>query len=266
MIENVQKQIADLAAVHKGFINLTEQETETVLFGTLSFQASVDGLETITDSFDIELRIPNDFPNTLPRVGETSGRIDTDYDHRHPDGTLCLAVPAEQRRVFFGEPTLLGFVNRLVIPYLYGYRFFRKYGRHPFGEAAHGYEGILGYYVDRLDLDGDLAALKVICFLFEHGYRGNHDCPCGSGRKVRACHGPALLALYKAHDEQSLRADFIVIFKACFVKFQKGQLSFPKALRKQLLRLLKKCPNSFSNLEILAICLFLGPSSPICQG
>ena len=233
-------QITELVAVHEGLSNVTEHETETVLSGALRFEASADGLETITDSFDIELTIPYDFPDTLPLVREIGGRIGTDYDHRNPSGTLCLAVPVERRRVFLEEPALLGFVNRLVIPYLYGYCFFSKHGHHPFDEAAHGYEGILSHYVDTLGLDGDLAALRVICFLFEHGYRGHHGCPCGSGRRVRACHGPALLALHKTHDEQSLRTDFMAIFQTCFAKFENGQLSFSTPLRMQLLRLLKK--------------------------
>ncbi|NKC13122.1 MAG: hypothetical protein GKR94_13265 [Gammaproteobacteria bacterium] len=240
MTEDVQIQIAELVAVHKGLGNVTERESETVLSGALPFEASTDGLETITDSFDIEVTIPNDFSDTLPRVRETGGRIGTDYDHRNPGGTLCLAVPVEQRRVFFDEPTLLGFVNRLVIPYLYGFCFFTKHGHHPFDEAAHGFEGISRHYVDTLHLQGDLAALRVICFLFEHSYRGHHDCPCGSGRKVRACHGSALLALHNTHNEQSLRTDFMAIFETCFAKFENGQLSFSTPLRRQLLRLLKK--------------------------
>lgn len=240
MTEDVQRQVAELVAVHKGLSDVTDHENETVLSGALPFEASADGLETITDCFDIGLTIPNDFPDTLPRVRETGGRIGTDYDHRNPDGTLCLAVPVEQRRVFFDEPTLLGFVNRLVIPYFYGFCFFAKHGHHPFDEAAHGHEGILRHYVDTLGLDGDLAALRVICFLFEHGYRGHHDCPCGSGRKARACHGPALLALHKTHSQQSLRTDFTAIFETCFAKSENGQLSFSTPLRRQLLRLLKK--------------------------
>lgn len=243
MTEDVQNQIAELVTVHKGLSNVIEHDREAVLSGSLPFEASADGLETITDSFDIELTIPNDFPDMLPRVRETGDRISTEYDHRNPGGTLCLAIPVEQRRVFFEEPTLLGFVNRLVIPYLYGFCFYTKHGYHPFDEAAHGYEGILRHYVDTLHLHDDLAALRVICFLFEHGYRGHHDCPCGSGRKVRACHGPALLALRKTHNERSLRTDFIAIFETCFAKFQNGQLSFPTPLRNQLLRLLKKFPN-----------------------
>lgn len=243
MREDLRQQIIELSGVHKGLTNIVERDAETIVLGMLPFEASADGLETIRESFEIELTIPHGFPDTLPRVKEIGGRIVPDYDHRNPGGTLCLAVPVEQRRVFFEQPTLLGFVNRLVIPYLYGYCFWNKHGRHPFDEAAHGYEGIMRHYIDTLSLRDDLAALAVICFLFEHGYRGHHECPCGSGLRVRVCHGPALRALHDQHTPQTVQNDFIAIFEICYTKFQNGQISFPQPLRLQLVRLLNRFKN-----------------------
>jgi len=246
MKEDLKRQIVELTSVHKGLTYVVgHDDAETIVSGALPFEASADGLETITESFEIELIIPHDFPETLPRVKETGGRIGTDYEHLHPGGTLCLAVPVEQRRVFFEQPTLLGFVNRLVIPYLYGYCFWKKYGRHPFDEAAHGHEGILRHYVDTLGLRDDLAALAVICFLFEHGYRGHHDCPCGSGLRVRACHGRALRVLHEHHTPQTVLDDFWAIFNICFARFQNGQLSFPQPLQIQIARILRRFPDEY---------------------
>ena len=240
MTEYLRRQITELIDVHKGLTNVVEHDEEIVVSGMLPFEASVDSLETITDSFGIKVNIPNDFPNALPRVTETGGRITADYEHRFTDDTLCLAVPIEQRRVFFEQPTLRGFVNRLVIPYLYGYCFWEKHGYHPFDEAAHGCEGIVRHYIDTLDLRDELAALAVISFLFEHGYRGHHDCPCGSGTRVRACHGPELRAFHEQHTPQTLRHDFVAIFEVCFAQFQEGRSAFPRPLQMQLVRLLAK--------------------------
>ena len=238
--EDLRKQIVELSGVHKGLTDVVEHDAETLLSGTLDFEASADELETITASFDIELTIPHVLPDRLPRAKEVGGRIGTDYEHLNPDGTLCLAVPVEQRRVFFEQPTLLGFVERLLVPYLYGYCFWKKNGYHPFNEAAHGNEGILRYYVDTLGLRGPLEALATICFLFEHGYRGHHECPCGSGRKVRMCHGPVLRALHEHHTRETVRGDFMAISSICFAQFEKGQLSFSPSLRNQLARLRKR--------------------------
>ena len=240
MKEDLRQQIIELSSVHKELIDIVEHDAETIVSGMLPFNASADGMETIRESFEIELTIPQGFPDTLPQVKEIGGRIVVDYDHRNSDGTLCLAIPFEQYRAFSEQPTLLGFVNRLVIPYLYGYCFWEKHRYHPFGEAAHGHEGILSHYVDKLGLCNDLAALSVICFLFEHGYRGHHECPCGSGLKVRTCHGPALRTFHEHHTPLTLRNDFIAIFGVCYTKFQSEQLTLPQPLRLQLARLLSR--------------------------
>ncbi len=240
MTEDLGKQIIELTSVHEGLTNVVEHNAKTLVSGALPFEASADGLETITESFGIELNIPNEFPELLPQVKETDGRIDANYEHRFTNGTLCLAVPIEQRRIFFEQPTLLGFVNRLVIPYLYGYCFWKKHGYHPFGESAHGFEGILRYYIDALGLRDDLAALAVISFLLEHGYRGHHGCPCGSGLIVSECHGPTLRVLHEHHTAETVRDDFLAIFNLCYAKYQEGKLSFPQPLQRQLTRLLAK--------------------------
>ena len=240
LTEDLRKQLSELNTVHKELTHIVEHDTKTLLSGALNFEASADGLETITTSFDIELTIPHVFPDQLPQAKEIGGRIGTDYEHLYPDGTLCLAVPIEQRRISFEQPTLLGFVDRLLVPYLYGYCFWSKHGYHPFDEAAHGCEGILHHYFETLRLRDPLAALAVISFLFEHGYRGHHDCPCGSGRKVRVCHGPALRVLHDHHTPETLRDDFLAIFGICFAEFENGRLLFPRPLRNQVVRLLKQ--------------------------
>lgn len=238
--DELRRQIDDLTSVHKGLVSVEEHGAEIVVSGALPFEASVDEMETITETFDIELVIPRDFPDALPEVKESSGRIGKDYEHRNADGTLCLAVPVEQRRVFLEQPTLLGFVNGLVIPYLYGHCFWRKYGYHPFDEAEHGYEGIVRHYLGLLDLSDEIAVLAVVCFLFEYGYRGHHNCPCGSGLTVRACHGSSLRALNEQHTRQTIAVDFLAVLDVCFGKYQAGELSFPVTLQRQVRRLLKK--------------------------
>lgn len=240
MRRELQSQVDELLSKHRGLAVISETDTEVIVAGKLPFEASADGLETITGSFDIEIRIPNDYPKQLPQAKELGNQIDSDYEHRYTDGTLCLAVPIEERRVFAQQPTLLGFVDRLIVPYLYGYSFFKMYGYHPFDEAEHGYEGVLRHYMDFLELKNEVAALRVICFLFEHGYRGHHDCPCGSGLIVRKCHGPALRELHENHTSQTRRRDFIGILQFCAAKIEYGQLTMPDRLRNQVLRILNK--------------------------
>ena len=240
MEEELAAQITELQTVHDGLTEIEEREHEIAVSGALSFEGSHDRLATITDTFEIDLLIPEGYPDRLPRVRETGAKIAGDYDHVYADGRLCLAVPVEERRIFGQQPSLLGFVNGLVVPYLYGYCHWRRYGKHPFGEQKHGAEGIVQYYVERLRLKDDIAALSVVAFLFEYGYRGHHACPCGNGQIVRKCHGSVLRELCENHTLETLRIDFAAVLKHCVEKHGAERLSFPSALTKQVRRLLDK--------------------------
>src|SRR5690606_19109460 len=51
--DELQRQIAELRAVHKGLTEASESEAGTVVSGKLPFEASADGLESIVESFDV---------------------------------------------------------------------------------------------------------------------------------------------------------------------------------------------------------------------
>ena len=240
MKKDMADQIAELQAVHSSLTGIEEREDETAIFGALSFEASYDGLATIADSFEIELLVPKRYPGRLPRVWEMGARIAGDYEHVYPDGRLCLAVPVEERRIFDRHPSLLGFVNELVVPYLYGYCHWRKHDEHPFGEQKHGGEGVAQYYVETLGLKDDSVVLAIVAWLFEHGYRGHHACPCGSGKIVRKCHGAELRELFEHHTPETLRNDFAAVLTHCTTALGPEIFSSAPALMKRVHRLLGK--------------------------
>lgn len=241
MKRELAAQIAELRALHSSLTEIDEREHETAVSGELPFEASHDGHAEIADSFEIELLIPKAYPRMLPRVRETGEKIDDDYEHVYEDGTLCLAVPIEERRIFGRQPRLLGFVNHLVVPYLYGYCYWKRYGEHPFGEQKHGADGITQYYVERLELRGEVAALAIVAYLYEHGYRGHHSCPCGSGRIVRKCHGPMLRELHQHHTAETLRHDFRSVLEHCVNKHGAETISGVPQLARQVRRLIPRC-------------------------
>lgn len=98
-------------------LSLTQTGSMSALRGALSFSASFENLETITGSFNINILIPPDYPNSLPVVSPESVPLDLSFEHINPDGSFCLAVPIEARKLFNSEPSLLGFVDNLVVPF-----------------------------------------------------------------------------------------------------------------------------------------------------
>jgi hypothetical protein len=236
--EELARQIAELTAVHAGLTNVIEEEGRTLVSGSLPFEAASDGLPTITDSFDIRLAIPGDYPKTLPNVSDVGGKIAATYDHLYTNKSFCLGVPVEERRIFLEQPSLLGFVNRLVVPYLYSYCYWKQHAKYPFGDQLHGNAGIVRHYLDTLKVTDEFAVLAVVSFLLEHGYRGHHACPCGSGKIVRKCHGDALREFQRCHTNDSLARDFSAVLDECGERLiaEKGQ-RLP--LLRQVQRILK---------------------------
>ena len=76
-----------------------------------------------------------------------------------------------------------------VEPYYFSYEYYHRYGVFPFGERAHGIEGVLqtyGEYFNELDY---VKVFRLMEFIQFGQYRGHLPCPCGSGKKTRSCHG-----------------------------------------------------------------------------
>ena len=236
----VTAQIAELLAFYKGLEKIEETNDRIVVAGPLSFEALPDGLAPISDTFEIEMLILSSYPDMLPKVRETGGKIDSDYEHVFRDGTLCLAVPIEGRRIFWQQPSLLGFVNKLVIPYLYGYCYWRKCGEHPFGERSHGAKGIVQHYVEALNLGDELIALSVIHYLYTYGYRGHVTCPCGSGLRARACHRTILLDLHRIHTQETLLHDLKLILDYCENKIRTEKIRCQNKLSRQIIHILHR--------------------------
>ena len=214
MKKELAQEIAELQQTHTGLTTVTTTEETTTLSGLLRFEAIADGHNSLIECFQIDISIPETYSECLPQVRETENKVDRDYEHINKggdnDGTLCLAVPVEQRRVFLEQPTLLGFVNKLVVPFLFGYCHWKKDGRYPFGTTEHGHKGIVQHYMDILGLPNESDALAVVSFLYG-GYSGQLPCPCGSGKRARKCHGKVLRALRDQHTKDTLEHDIYSI-------------------------------------------------------
>src|SRR5690606_25136971 len=117
--------------------------------------------ETIKDVYQIQISVPKSYPRRLPVIKETGGRIPPDF-HTNSDGTLCLEAPIKLYMVFNEKQTLLHFINSCVLPYFYSFSYQEKYGHLPFGDWAHGGEGLLQMYKDFFHLNNNTAIIAMI--------------------------------------------------------------------------------------------------------
>lgn len=152
--------------------------------------------QNIEDEYSIEILIPQDYPLVLPKTFETGGRIPRDF-HQYQDGSLCLGAPLATKQKFRKRPSLLGYVEECVIPYLYSYSYKSKFGKMPFGELSHGGKGILEYYQEVFSVRDPRRVRRFLQILVDGNYSRRVRCPCGSRKRLHSCHGDLLLELMK---------------------------------------------------------------------
>lgn len=173
-------QDVEHALKHYKWLRLVVKEDVVYVKGTLL---------VVNERYSIEISFPPDYPNTLPVVRETGGKIPRLVD-RHVNennGTACVCVPDE----WFIDRTDSSFATFLKIPvnnYFLSQQHYEIHKKWPFDERKHGKEGILDFYKEHFATDDLDVIKKYLEYLSQNTIKGHWDCPCGSGKKLRKCH------------------------------------------------------------------------------
>lgn len=178
---------------------------DMIVTGMVGFCIDHDG-RTYRDTYQVAISIPADYPDTVPTVKETAQAIPVDFHHFPKTGDLCLATPVELLRVFAQDRSLSHFINRLLIPYLFSYTYYREQGQLPYGELSHGLLGLLEYYQEFFGV-GPITVMKFMKFLADGHYPPLMPCLCASSRDLRNCHGPKLDELRSLLPAKHFEAD-----------------------------------------------------------
>lgn len=173
----------------------------------LVFSASYNDV-IIEDKFEICIDIPKYYPLVPPSARETGGRIPSEFHVNHIINTLCLGAPLEVKRKFLSKKNLIGFVEQLLIPFLYSYSYYEKNMRMPFGELSHGTRGILDYYKELFQTNNSQAVLNLLKLLISNSYRRNIHCPCRSGKTIKKCHANILNNIMKIYSRQDVTDEY----------------------------------------------------------
>jgi hypothetical protein len=169
-------------------LRIVPTASDLVLAGRLRFTAQIPSKVQISDWYQIEFRIPETFPRRIPAVFETGGRIPLSYHHLH-DGSLCLGSETRLRLMLSEGLSLVGFIDRCLIPYLYRFSFLKMYGEAPFEDLEHGASGIKEDLRQLLQARGESEVLPFVRLLgMSKRIANKKRCPCGSGERVGRCH------------------------------------------------------------------------------
>ncbi len=210
-VELVMNQMVDLQSQHPGLELVLCPSGRLQVRGSVGFRIEHD-TRIVEDTYEVELHIPDDFPNSPPTAYEIGHKIPEDFEHFMEAGNFCLGAPVEVRRRFLQHRNLQRFVDDQVIPYLFSYSYRRDYGRLPFGELRHGFIGLLDYYTDHFG-NGSITTLKLLKLLADNFAPPAGSCPCGSGSKLRDCHGPKLDELRPHYRPELFEAELLELIK-----------------------------------------------------
>ena len=169
--------------------------TEVRLHGQIQVYLTANDF-TVRNLYVIDIVIPLN-SNDLPTVYDAGHQIKSIYPHRYQSGELCLATDTQMRIHFVDGFDLVCWMESYVEPYFFSYEYYKRYQVFPFGDRAHGCRGILQTYQDIFETKTEHAAYALIEYLDSHPYRGHLCCPCGSGQKIRNCHGVTMLRFYE---------------------------------------------------------------------
>lgn len=176
------------------------QDSETIeVHGTFPVLHGDD----ILDTYEVVIRFPSTYPDDPPDVLETGGRIPRSAD-RHNSEAACLFVPFEWR-IRRPDLSFATFLHDAMRGYFIGQSLAELNAPWPYGEREHGVDGMLQALADLLGITDLNAASLAMQILNKPTIKGHWDCFCGSGRRLRNCHGERLRELHKVGTAQSAR-------------------------------------------------------------
>jgi hypothetical protein len=165
-------------------------DTYLRLKGTFEFIATHAQHGDVHDAFELQIDVPRALPRELPKVIETGGKIPRSGSyHVNGDGTLCLGSQLRLLLKLSKAPTLAGFADSCIIPYLFAVSHkLRHGGKLIFGELDHYSKGMLADY----ELLFGLAAPKQARYALEllgmkKRIANKLPCPCGCGIRLGKC-------------------------------------------------------------------------------
>lgn len=141
------------------------------------------------DTFNILIIIPESYPFCVPRVFEISKNIPRDEDwHISKEGLCCLDI--DHRMMLLGSKgiNIADFIASLIYPFFANQLYRINIGSYAAGEYKHGFEGVLQFYAEQLNIKNAGTAIKILDGILSRNLPSrNHTCLCGE-KKYKKCH------------------------------------------------------------------------------
>ena len=183
--------IFDFLKNNPGISITSIEETEITLTGKYELCSCMTGYGNVDENYELEIKIPNSFPKGIPIVREISNKIPRDYNHHinFTDDSLCLGSDIRIQTEIYNNPTLDGFMNKCIVPFLTAATIkIKTENTEVFRGLAHGDRGLLDDYKDIFSVNTDEQVIQILKALGLRKRIANKLlCPCGCGKKLGNC-------------------------------------------------------------------------------
>lgn len=182
-------QVNDVLELHKGLREIELFDGKITLTGSVHFNSKYSKKELINDSYLLKISIDPRFPNILPNVYEIEGKIPREIDrHIFSSGKICLGSPLSLQLAYSEDPTINGFIEMCIIPFLYANSYFERNEEYPWGDLDHGYSAVIDDYLDIFKLTNQSQLIQALKILIASTFNANKmRCPCGCRKRFKQC-------------------------------------------------------------------------------
>lgn len=216
--------LEEFLAAHPRIRIIEINDDRVELAGEYHLKAQLAGSQLVDQTYRLRLVCPHDYPQTLPKVfdeGRYFPRIQ-DY-HTYSDGSFCLASEIRIKSQLRDDHSLTAFFEKIIDRFLYAVTHRKEFGNFPYGELAHGEQGLIDDYGEMFGLSGKLAVLRALQALGKRRREANKlPCPCGCGLRLGLCDYRLILNQFRCIERRRwFRLHLMEAFKP-FEKAQRG--------------------------------------------
>lgn len=181
--------LADFLATHQR-IRISEiSDSQLVLSGDYHLNAQLPGSHLIDRTYSLKLIFPAEYPEKLPTVFEEDEYFPRNQEyHTYDDGSLCLGSEIRIKSLLSDDHSLSVLFDKIIDRFLYAVTHRIEFGSFPYGELAHGQQGLIDDYGELFGVKGKFAVLLVLKALSKRKREANKlPCPCGCGFRLGLC-------------------------------------------------------------------------------
>lgn len=181
--------LEDFLATHPRIRILEINDERLVLAGEYHLRAQLAGSQLVERTYRLKLVCPRDYPAKLPTVIDEQEYFPRNQEyHTYEDGSFCLGSELKIKSLLKDDYSFAAFFDEIVDGFLYAVTHRIEYGDFPYGDLAHGEQGLVDDYGEMFSVNGKLAVLRALRVLGKRKRESNKSpCPCGCGLRLGRC-------------------------------------------------------------------------------